>query len=108
MKHTDVLLGIQTPDTDEEGKKLRKQRLDYLTAKLQLVQALDQHEGWKLFAVDCKAEQLRIMSLIETCNDPTTLAKLNGMLLSITSFMDWPAWVSREVEAMARESEKPD
>lgn len=107
MKHTDVLLGIEQPVDDSAAKKHRKDRLDYLTAKLQLVQSLSQHEGWKLFQVDAQAEELRILSLMESCSDPTTLAKLNGSLLTIKSFSDWPGWVAREVEAMARETEKP-
>lgn len=105
MKNTDVLLKVR-PDNyeDEERKRLEnvKKNLDYIVTKLRLIDGLGKNEGWHLFVEDLKTEERRILRMIEITESPTQLAKLNGSLLVVKSFISYVPDTMAELDAQAK------
>ncbi len=108
MKHTDVLLKIQTKPDNEAQEATKAETLNGLQSKLRLVQDLSRTDGWKLFVEELVNERRKLFAMMERANDPTSLAKLTGTLLAVESFIDWPGYVSRELEAQAKDLVKVD
>lgn len=103
MKHTDQLLGIFEQATKSEARDTV-----YDKRILMALQELEGQEGWRLFKEHCQQEQQLTLARLERSMDPTTLAKLTGVLLAITSFPSWPSQqVALLTEALDSEKESP-
>lgn len=102
MKHTNILLkNIEHVEEEVRDPKI----LNDLHTKLRAIHDLVKTPGWQFFVEELKTERRKILALIERANDPTSLAKLTGTLLSVESFVEWPVYVSQEIEAQAKDLE---
>ncbi len=109
MKHTDNLLKIrpETPNEDAKQEADNKSRLDNLQKKRRLVHELANNPGWALFVEELREERRKLFAILERSTDPTSLAKVAGTLLAVESFIDWPAYVASELDAQAKDIDKP-
>lgn len=106
MRHTDGLLGIKPQHLDDIEKEQKEQyRQAVVSAKLKLeaLQSLKHHPGWNIFRQHCQADKAKVMALLEVSQDPTSLAKLTGVLLAVTSFEQW---AEQECESLAAQLEQ--
>lgn len=89
MRHTDILLKHDAPSETARTKKealALRQELDQMMAQAHALQELSNSAGWALFVDACKSDELTILGLIERAQDPISMAKLAGSLLTAKSF----------------------
>ena len=109
MKHTDVLLKIQDANDDVQEQAVDKAKfLNQLQSKMRVVHEFSKSPGWSLFTEELVAERGKLLRLLETVGDATRLAKLTGTLLAVESFIDWPNYVAKELDAQAKDISKPE
>ena len=101
MRHTDVLLGIKAP----KQPQVTRTNKDELKHKFVLANDLRSSEGWLFFVSELQNEEQRLLAMIEKTENPTQLAKLNGTLLAVKSFINWPDYVSKELDAQMKDLE---
>lgn len=101
MRHTDELMGVRTKQAASTVD--RSAELVELQKRMRAVQELANTAGWACFVEELRSDEQRVLSLLERSIDPTTLAKLTGSLLVLKSFVDWPNYVARELNAMTKE-----
>jgi hypothetical protein len=103
MNHLDNILKRHRPAEDQERKAVQTY-YDDIQTEARHIQELMQSPGWHHFVAVQGDTELTIMSALELCNDPTTMARLTGMLLATRSNRTWAEDRLKALEAILAEA----